>query len=82
MSLPRIFPAVFAGFLLSFTFSVDDFIISFLVAGANTTLPVYVFSSIRRGITPGVNVIGSVVLFVSLTLLIIAQLLLRRKDRR
>ena len=82
ITLPQIFPAVLAGFLLSFTFSFDDFIISFFVAGANTTLPVYVFSSIRRGITPEVNVIGSVVLGVSLTLLIIAQVLLRRRDRR
>ncbi len=82
ITLPQIFPAVLAGFLLSFTFSFDDFIISFFVAGANTTLPVYVFSSIRRGITPEVNVIGSVVLGGSLTLLIIAQLLLRRRDRR
>ena len=81
ITLPQIFPAVLAGFLLSFTFSFDDFIISFFVAGANTTLPVYVFSSIRRGITPEVNVIGSMVLAVSLTLLIIAQLLLRRRDQ-
>jgi spermidine/putrescine transport system permease protein len=82
ITLPQIFPAVLAGFLLSFTFSFDDFIISFFVAGANTTLPVYVFSSIRRGITPEVNVIGSMVLGVSLTLLIIAQVLLRRRDRK
>lgn len=82
ITLPQIFPAVLAGFLLSFTFSFDDFIISFFVAGANTTLPVYVFSSIRRGITPEVNVIGSMVLGVSLALLIIAQILLRRRDRR
>ena len=82
ITLPQIFPAVLAGFLLSFTLSFDDFIISFFVAGANTTLPVYVFSSIRRGITPEVNVIGSLVLAVSLTLLIIAQVLLRRGDRR
>ncbi len=82
ITLPQIFPAVLAGFLLSFTFSFDDFIISFFVAGANTTLPVYVFSSIRRGITPEVNVIGSMVLAVSLILLIAAQVLLRRRDRR
>lgn len=82
ITLPQIFPAILAGFLLSFTFSFDDFIISFFVAGANTTLPVYVFSSIRRGITPEVNVIGTLVLGVSLTLLIIAQVLLRRGDRR
>ncbi len=80
ITLPQIFPAVLAGFLLSFTFSFDDFIVSFFVAGANTTLPIYVFSSIRRGITPEVNAIGTMVLGVSLTLLIFAQVLLRRRD--
>jgi spermidine/putrescine transport system permease protein len=82
ITLPQLFPAILAGFLLSFTFSFDDFIISFFVAGPNTTLPIYVFSSIRRGITPEVNVIGTVVLGVSLSLLIVAQILLRRRDRR
>jgi spermidine/putrescine transport system permease protein len=79
ITLPQIYPAILAGFLLSFTFSFDDFIVSFFVAGANTTLPIYVFSSIRRGITPEVNAIGTMVLCVSLTLLIIAQFLLRRR---
>jgi spermidine/putrescine transport system permease protein len=80
ITLPQLFPAILAGFLLSFTFSFDDFIISFFVAGPNTTLPIYVFSSIRRGITPEVNVIGSMVLGVSLTLLIMAQVLLQRRN--
>ncbi len=71
-----------AGCLLSFTFSFDDFIISFFVAGPDTTLPIYVFASIRRGITPEVNAIGTMVLYVSLTLLIIAQVLLRRRDQK
>jgi spermidine/putrescine transport system permease protein len=82
ITLPQLFPAILAGVLLSFTFSFDDFIISFFVAGPNTTLPIYVFSSIRRGITPEVNVIGSLVLGVSLSLLIVAQVLLRRRNRR
>ena len=47
--LPQILPAVLAGFLLAFTFSFDDFIVAFFVAGAQTTLPIYVFASIRRG---------------------------------
>ena len=80
ITLPQIYPAILAGFLLSFTFSFDDFIISFFVAGANTTLPIYVFSSIRRGITPEVNAIGTMVLCVSLALLIAAQFLLRARD--
>ena len=82
ITLPQLFPAILAGFLLSFTFSFDDFIIAFFVAGSNTTLPVYVFSSIRRGVTPEINAIGSMVLLISLTLLIAAQFLLRRSERR
>ncbi|MHA1548377.1 MAG: ABC transporter permease [Alphaproteobacteria bacterium] len=82
VTLPQIYPAILAGFLLSFTFSFDDFIISFFVAGANTTLPIYVFASIRRGITPEVNAIGTMVLAVSLTLLISAQFLLRSRGRK
>ena len=82
ITLPQIFPAILAGFLLSFTFSFDDFIISFFVAGSNTTLPIYVFSSIRRGITPEVNAIGTMVLGVSLILLIAVQLLLRSRNNK
>ncbi len=81
VTLPQILPAVLAGFLLSFTFSFDDFIVAFFVAGSETTLPIYVFSSIRRGITPEINAIGTMVLVVSLALLVIAQLLLRRGAR-
>lgn len=78
ITLPQIFPAVMSGFLLSFTFSFDDFIIAFFVAGANTTLPIYVFSSIRRGITPEINAIAAVVLGLSLFLIVIAQQLRSR----
>ena len=78
MTLPLLMPAIVAGFLLSFTFSFEEFIIAFFVAGPNNTLPMYVFASIRRGITPEINAIGTVVLTVSLTLLLIAQLILRQ----
>ncbi len=81
VTFPQIFPAVMSGFLLSFTFSFDDFVIAFFVAGSKTTLPIYVFSSIRRGITPETNVIAAVVMAVSLTLLITAQILMRKKGR-
>lgn len=78
VTLPQIFPGILAGFLLAFTFSFDDFIIAFFVAGSQTTLPVYVFSSIRRGVTPEINAIGTMVLAVSLVLLIAAQAILQR----
>lgn len=81
VTLPLILPAVVAGFLLSFTFSFDDFVIAFFVAGSKTTLPIYIFASIRRGVTPEINAIGTVVLTVSLILLFSAQFLLRRGER-
>ncbi|MCC2688834.1 MAG: transporter permease [Rhizobiaceae bacterium] len=80
--LPMIFPAILASFLLSFTFSFEDFIIAFFVSGPDSTLPIYIFSSIRRGITPEVNAIGTVVLAASLSLLVIAQFLLRDRNAR
>lgn len=82
VTLPQIFPAILAGFLLSFTFSFDDFIIAFFVAGSETTLPIYVFSSIRRGVTPEINAIGTMVLAVSLILLVAAQMLLQRGKKK
>ncbi|MCX7888943.1 MAG: ABC transporter permease [Rhodobacteraceae bacterium] len=81
VTLPQILPAILAAFLLSFTFSFDDFIVAFFVAGSNTTLPIYVFSSIRRGVTPEINAIGTMVLAVSLVILVLAQAILQRGRR-
>jgi len=81
VTLPQIFPAILASFLLSFTFCFDDFIVAFFVAGSQTTLPIYVFSSIRRGVTPEINAIGTMVLAVSLAVLIVAQTILQRGRR-
>lgn len=79
--LPLLMPSILAGLLLAFTFSFEDFIITFFVAGPRVTLPIYVFSSIRRGITPEINAVGSVVLMTSLVLLAAAQLILQRGSR-
>ena len=77
--LPQIMPAVVAGFLLAFTFSFDDFIVAFFVAGAQTTLPIYVFASIRRGVTPEINAIATIVLVASVVLVVLAQWQLRQR---
>jgi spermidine/putrescine transport system permease protein len=79
--LPLLAPSILAGGLLAFTFSFEDFIIAFFVAGPNVTLPIYVFSSIRRGVTPEINAVGTVVLLSSFLLLIAAQLILQRGQR-
>jgi spermidine/putrescine transport system permease protein len=77
--LPQIAPAILAGFLLAFTFSFDDFIIAFFVAGSETTLPIYIFSSIRRGITPEINAISTVIILASLALLFTSRYLQGRR---
>jgi spermidine/putrescine transport system permease protein len=79
--LPALMPSILAGLLLSFTFSFEDFIITFFVAGPNTTLPIYMYSSIRRGVTPEINAIGTAVLLTSLALLMLAQFLLRTRSK-
>jgi spermidine/putrescine transport system permease protein len=78
VTLPLLLPAIVAGFLLSFTFSFDDYIVASFVRGHENTLPVYIFSSIRRGVTPEINAIATVVLGASIVLLFGSQLLLRR----
>jgi spermidine/putrescine transport system permease protein len=80
--LPLLAPSILAGALLAFTFSFEDFIIAFFVAGPDVTLPIYVFSAIRRGVTPEINAVGTVVLMTSLVLLVTAQLVLQRAERK
>lgn len=79
--LPQIGPSILAGFLLAFTFSFDDFIIAFFVAGSKTTLPMYVFASIRRGVTPEINAVATMVLVASLVLILVARVLMRERAR-
>ena len=80
VTLPQLAPAILAGFLLCFTFSFDDYVVANFVAGPLNTLPIYVFSSIRRGVTPEINAIGTAIMMFSLLMLFGAQLLLRRKS--
>lgn len=79
VTLPRLAPAVLAGGLLAFTFSFDDFYTSFFVSGAGTTtLPLFIFSSLRFGVSPVVNAAAAMVLALTLTATVIAYLVLRR----
>jgi spermidine/putrescine transport system permease protein len=83
ITLPALLPAIVAGFLLSFTFAFDDYLITTFVNGQGTsTLPLYVFGQIKRGVTPATNVIATLMLLVTLTLLVGGQWLLGRYARR
>ncbi|MFN2489280.1 MAG: ABC transporter permease [Actinomycetota bacterium] len=83
VTLPQLFPAVLAGALLAFTFSFDDVILSSFVSGpGSTTLPVEIFSQLRFGLTPKINVVAVGTLTITLTAIVAAQVLLRREARR
>ena len=79
VTLPRLAPAILAGGLLAFTFSFDDFITSFFVAGAGTTtLPLRIFASLRFGVSPAINATAAMILGITLVAIVIAYLVLRR----
>lgn len=79
VTLPRLAPAILAGGLLAFTFSFDDFITSFFVAGAGTpTLPLAIFGMLRFGVSPVVNATATMVLALTLVAITTAYVVLRR----
>lgn len=79
VTFPRLAPAIFAGGLLAFTFSFDDFVTSFFVSGAGTTtLPLRIFSSLRFGVSPIVNATAVMILALTLVAVVVAYVVLRR----
>jgi spermidine/putrescine transport system permease protein len=83
ITFPQLLPAVVAGFLLSFTFAFDDYLITTFVNGRGTsTVPLYVFGQIKRGVTPATNAVAALMLLITLTLLLVGQAMLIRQARR
>lgn len=76
ITLPMAMPGIIAGALIAFTLSIDDFIISFFVAGPNsTTLPLYIYAMVKRGISPEINALSTLLMVATVSLVIVAQLL-------
>lgn len=73
--LPLIFPAILAGALFAFTLSFDEFVITYFIVGSNNTLPIYIYTQIKYGITPEVNALASLVLVTSIALILLAFVL-------
>ena len=79
--LPLAGPAIAAGWLLSFTLSLDDVIVSSFVTGPSyEVLPLKIYSMVKVGVSPEVNALATLMLAMSLILVVIAQLLLRKKQ--
>ncbi len=83
VTLPVIAPAIAAGWLLAFTISLDDVVISNFVTGpGNTTLPILIWSKVKLGVTPDINALATITVLIVGTGVAIAGLLLQRADRR
>ncbi len=83
ITFPQLLPAIVAGFLLSFTFSFDDFVITTFVSGpGSSTLPLFVFGQVKRGVTPETNAVATMMLIFTIAILLIGQLILSRTGRR
>src|SRR5256885_2968152 len=66
--LPLIGPAIFAGALFAFTLSLDEFVITLFLIGGGNTLPIYIYTQVKFGITPEINAIATLLIAASLTL--------------
>jgi spermidine/putrescine transport system permease protein len=81
VTLPLLTPGVIAGAMLAFIISLDDVIITMMVAGpGQTTLPLYILGQIRRGVTPEVNAVSTILLAVSVLFVTLFFLLGRRRS--
>ena len=79
--LPLLAPGILAGALLAFTLSIDDFVITFFVAGPGaTTLPIRVYSMIKHGATPVINALSTLLLVVTFGVVLLAQRLTEEKN--
>jgi spermidine/putrescine transport system permease protein len=79
--LPLIWPAILAGALISVTLSIDEFVVTFFTVGPQSTLPLYIYTQIKFGVTPEVNAIATVMLGVTLALLVLAGTILAVRGR-
>ena len=82
VTFPLVFPGILSAALLSFSLSFDDFIITNLNAGQEVTFPMYVWGAAQRGIPPQINVIGTVMFLLALTLVVAGEFASRKRAAR
>jgi spermidine/putrescine transport system permease protein len=81
ITLPLIMPGVLAGGLFAFTLSLDEFVVTLFTIGAQTTLPMYVFSQVKFGVTPKINALATLLLLGSILILFFVTLLFRSEAK-
>ncbi len=81
ITLPLITPAMLAGWLLAFTLSLDDLVIASFVSGPGaSTLPMYIFSKVKLGVTPDINALASILILIVTIGLAVAWLAMRKRQ--
>lgn len=81
VTLPLLMPGVMAGAMLAFVVSLDDVIITLLVAGpGETTLPIYILGQIRRGVTPEVNAVSTILIGLTVAMVTLTFFLQRKRN--
>ncbi|MBT8367644.1 MAG: ABC transporter permease [Deltaproteobacteria bacterium] len=71
VTLPLLLPGIVAGAMLAFTLSLDDFVISFFTAGPESvTLPLFIFAAVRRGVTPQIHALSTLVVLITVVMII------------
>ena len=81
--IPEIMPGMVSGFLMAFTYSLDDFVISYFVSSASSqTLPVTIFSMVRKRVSPEINALTAIIFVVVLALLLLSNYYSARKEKQ
>ena len=80
--MPEIMPGIFTGFLLALTLSVDDFVISFLTAGAGASnLSIYIYSAVSKRYNPSINALSTIMFVVIFLLLVIVNFRTKKEEK-
>jgi spermidine/putrescine transport system permease protein len=73
VTFPLIRPSIIGVMMLTFALSFDEFLVTFFIIGKRNTLPIVIWGMLRRGVSPTINSIATMVLFFSMTLIVIAN---------
>ena len=72
--IPEILPGIISGFLMAFTYSIDDFVISHFTSGTTQTLPIAIFSMLKKPMTPEINALSTLIFIIVLSTLLIMNI--------
>ncbi len=81
VTFPLVLPGIVGASLLAFSLSFDDFIVTNFNSGSTVTFPMFVWGAAQRGTPPQINVVGSLMFFVSLAIVLVGQVVQRRRAR-